>query len=167
MSTSELTLLARAQVVKYCRLAPAAIWLFDYFLTFEDEVRVVWGSARLSAVHVLFVIVRYLPVAVLVCAAYGRELTGKRSSILQCSQVYKGLAVMMVFSTILAEGLHHDMRYLSKANAAFFYSFVAPSGRGTMAQQQIGEGGPDNISSCRHPPHSALRASQACASSCL
>ncbi|KIJ12118.1 hypothetical protein PAXINDRAFT_101349 [Paxillus involutus ATCC 200175] len=115
MSTSESTLLARAQVVKYyrCRfsgtivdagadvssvpVAPAAIWLFDYFLTLEDEVRMMWGSARLSVVHVLFVVVRYLPVAVLVCAAY--------DSIDPHLEVYRGLAATIVVSTIFAEAL--------------------------------------------------------------
>ncbi|KAF8836332.1 hypothetical protein BDN67DRAFT_1072023 [Paxillus ammoniavirescens] len=122
MSTSELALLARAQVVKYCRLAPAAIWLFDYFLTLEDEVRLIWRSARFSLVHVLFAVIRYLPVAVLVCAAYGSIYP--HLEIETCSQVYKGLAAMIVILTILAEGLYRDKEYLPKTNATFFAALL-------------------------------------------
>ncbi|KAF9220255.1 hypothetical protein BS17DRAFT_351761 [Gyrodon lividus] len=103
MSTSELTLLARAQVMKYCRLAPAALWFFDYFLTFEDEVRIMWGSARLSAVHVLFFVVRYLPIAALVCAAY--YSVGPHLEMEACLQVYKGLGGILLVSLILSEAL--------------------------------------------------------------
>ncbi|KIJ14492.1 hypothetical protein PAXINDRAFT_100001 [Paxillus involutus ATCC 200175] len=104
MSTSELTVLARAQVVKYCRLAPAALWLFDYFLTLQDEVRVMWSSASLNAVHVLFFIVRYLPVAAVICAALdsiGPQLETESASAL----VYKGLGAILLVLSILSEAL--------------------------------------------------------------
>ncbi|KAF9218770.1 hypothetical protein BS17DRAFT_790733 [Gyrodon lividus] len=103
MSTDELTLLARAQVVKYCRLAPAALWFFDYFLTFEDEVRIMWRSVHLSPVHVLFFVVRYLPVAALVCAAY--DSIGPHLQMEACLQVYKGLGAILLVLLILAEAL--------------------------------------------------------------
>jgi len=95
--------LARAQVVKYCRLAPAALWLFDYFLTLQDEVRVMWGSASLNAVHVLFFIVRYLPVAAVICAAL--DSIGPHLETESCLRVYKGLGAILLVLLILSEAL--------------------------------------------------------------
>ncbi|KAH7915839.1 hypothetical protein BJ138DRAFT_1235924, partial [Hygrophoropsis aurantiaca] len=59
---------------KYCRLAPAALWIYEYCLTFNDEFRFVWcrrpNSSRGSLSQACFIIPRYLPVATSICAIY-------------------------------------------------------------------------------------------------
>jgi len=92
-----------------------------------------WGSARLSVVHVLFAVIRYLPVAVLVCAAY--DSIDPHLEIETCSQVYKGLASMIVVLTMIAEALlllrtlalWHNNRWVKAVLITLYLLFVTIS----------------------------------------
>ncbi|KAH7927682.1 hypothetical protein BV22DRAFT_263777 [Leucogyrophana mollusca] len=58
------------QIVMYCRLAPVALWAFEYLLTLDDEGRVMWNGCSWNRFHFLFVATRYLPIVALVCLIY-------------------------------------------------------------------------------------------------
>ncbi|KAG2134655.1 hypothetical protein BD769DRAFT_461130 [Suillus cothurnatus] len=63
-------LLHTQQTVKYLRVAPAAIWILDYFLTLEHEVRLYSSMNCWSVAIVLFILSRYAPVAWIISEIY-------------------------------------------------------------------------------------------------
>ncbi|KAH7915840.1 hypothetical protein BJ138DRAFT_879992 [Hygrophoropsis aurantiaca] len=79
ISPDVLVSLLHIKTVKYCRLAPAALWIYEYCLTFNDEFRFVWcqrpNSSRGNIIQACFVILRYLPIATSICAIYGALMT--------------------------------------------------------------------------------------------
>ncbi|KAH7910497.1 hypothetical protein BJ138DRAFT_101451 [Hygrophoropsis aurantiaca] len=68
-TSSDIVLDKRLQMVMYCRLAPVALWGFEYLLTLDDEIRTMWTpcSRYWTRFHFLFIITRYLPIVSLVC----------------------------------------------------------------------------------------------------
>jgi len=52
--------------LKIYAISMTALWVYDYFLTLEDEVAYAWKSKK-KLIFVLFLITRYLPVLYLVC----------------------------------------------------------------------------------------------------
>ncbi|KAH7927630.1 hypothetical protein BV22DRAFT_260458 [Leucogyrophana mollusca] len=97
----DLVLLLHYQIVKYCRLAPAALWLFEYCLTFDDELRFVWGRCRWNFVHVLFIITRYLPAAALICVNY--DALAPRMEMQTCLNLNRAGDLMPTISTMATD----------------------------------------------------------------
>ncbi|KAG2104359.1 uncharacterized protein F5147DRAFT_265352 [Suillus discolor] len=58
------------QTSKYLRVAPAAIWILDYFLTFEHEVRLFSNISCWNIVPVMFILARYVPVLWIITEIY-------------------------------------------------------------------------------------------------
>ncbi|KAG2340523.1 hypothetical protein BDR05DRAFT_991504 [Suillus weaverae] len=65
-----MVLLHTQQTVKYLRVAPAAVWTLDYFLTLEHEVRLFSSMGCWSIAAVMFIITRYAPIAWIVSEIY-------------------------------------------------------------------------------------------------
>ncbi|KAA1476597.1 hypothetical protein DENSPDRAFT_933153 [Dentipellis sp. KUC8613] len=62
-------LLLLARVNTYFDLIPVALLIYDYFLTFSDEVELIWYS-RWSITKILFFLNRYVPFVDIVIAVY-------------------------------------------------------------------------------------------------
>ncbi|KAJ8586114.1 hypothetical protein M405DRAFT_823869 [Rhizopogon salebrosus TDB-379] len=74
-----MVLLHTQQTVKYFRVAPAAVWVLDYCLTFEHEVRLFTSMGRWSIATVMFVIARYSPIVWIVSIIYVTLRVGQQS----------------------------------------------------------------------------------------
>ncbi|KAG2104356.1 uncharacterized protein F5147DRAFT_762107 [Suillus discolor] len=61
------------QTIKYLQVAPAAIWILDYFLTFEHEVRLFSNISCWNIVTVMFILARYAPVIWIITQIYPAE----------------------------------------------------------------------------------------------
>ncbi|EGO02846.1 hypothetical protein SERLA73DRAFT_158589 [Serpula lacrymans var. lacrymans S7.3] len=69
--TSSQEFLSDLQITKYFNVAFLGIWVLDYCVTFEDEVRWVWGR-KWDYTRLIFIFSRYLPffaVIVTICVA--------------------------------------------------------------------------------------------------
>lgn len=49
----------RVRAVQYLTVAGASIFVYDYFLTFPAELRLIWQSKQLSLAKLAYVINRY------------------------------------------------------------------------------------------------------------
>ncbi|KAG2048129.1 hypothetical protein BDR06DRAFT_790551 [Suillus hirtellus] len=58
------------QTVEYLRVAPAAVWILDYFLTFEHEVHLFSNMSCWNLVTVMFILARYAPVVWIITEIY-------------------------------------------------------------------------------------------------
>ncbi|KIK36853.1 hypothetical protein CY34DRAFT_490647 [Suillus luteus UH-Slu-Lm8-n1] len=65
-----MVLLHTQQTVKYLRVAPAAIWILDYFLTLEHEVRLFSSIGCWNIATVMFIVTRYAPVVWIISEIY-------------------------------------------------------------------------------------------------
>ncbi|KAG1847086.1 hypothetical protein C8R48DRAFT_418948 [Suillus tomentosus] len=85
------------QTVKYLQVAPAAIWILDYFLTFEHEVRLLSNISCWNIVTVMFILARYAPVIWIITQIY---LTLSPYSAETCLIVYttSGTSLFLVMS---------------------------------------------------------------------
>ncbi|KIJ59277.1 hypothetical protein HYDPIDRAFT_33347 [Hydnomerulius pinastri MD-312] len=99
----ELKLLANQQIVKYCRVAPAALWTLDYLLTFEHEVRLMTAKNRWTVTHALFLMTRYFPVIGFVCAIY--DAITPHLQLSACFSLYKTTGCVLFFVMLATEGL--------------------------------------------------------------
>ncbi|KAH7924961.1 hypothetical protein BV22DRAFT_470471 [Leucogyrophana mollusca] len=114
-------LLQRLQIVMYCRLAPVALWVFEYFLTLDDEIRFMWSKRHWNQVHVLFVITRYLPIMAMVCLIY--ETLPSYLAMETCWQMYQiggwtSVLIMVATEALLllrTLALWHENRTLKAA----------------------------------------------------
>ncbi|KAG2048131.1 hypothetical protein BDR06DRAFT_790663 [Suillus hirtellus] len=90
------------QTIKYLQVAPAAIWILDYFLTFEHEVRLFSNTSCWNIVTVMFILARYTPVIWVITQIY---LTLSPYSAETCLIVYttSGTSLFLIMSA--AEGL--------------------------------------------------------------
>ncbi|KAG2048125.1 hypothetical protein BDR06DRAFT_790457 [Suillus hirtellus] len=77
---------AAQQTAKYLRVAPAAIWILDYFLTFEHEVRLFSNINCWNIVIVMFILARYAPVIWVITEIY---LTLSPHSAETCLTLYR------------------------------------------------------------------------------
>ncbi|KIM60402.1 hypothetical protein SCLCIDRAFT_947280 [Scleroderma citrinum Foug A] len=94
--------LYQQQVIKYFRVAPIAIWVFDHFLTLADEVRLLSGSKRrLCITHVLYIPTRYFPLLGSLCATYIVTTRPKAT----CVALYRTAEIVLYFGMVAAEGL--------------------------------------------------------------
>jgi len=93
---------AAQQTVKYLRVAPAAIWIFDYLLTSEHEVRLFSNMSCWNIVTAMFILARYAPVLWIITEIY---LTLSPHSAEMCVTLYRtsGASLFLIMSA--AEGL--------------------------------------------------------------
>jgi len=97
-----MVLLHTQQTVKYFRVAPAAIWAFDYCLTFEHEVRLFSSVGHWSFATVMFFVARYSPIVWIVSDTY---VTLWPQSVQTCLATYRAAGTSMFFILVATEGL--------------------------------------------------------------
>ncbi|EIW81606.1 hypothetical protein CONPUDRAFT_144308 [Coniophora puteana RWD-64-598 SS2] len=90
------------QIVKYCRVAPVALWAFEYLLTLDDEVENIWKAQQWSYTHGIFFTVRYLPVVSFLCANF-YALMGLEMDM--CLRVYKAYFSTLLILVVTTEGV--------------------------------------------------------------
>ncbi|KAG1896587.1 uncharacterized protein F5891DRAFT_1053389 [Suillus fuscotomentosus] len=90
------------QTFKYLQVAPAAIWILDYFLTFEHEVRLFSNMSCWNIVTVMFILARYAPVIWIITQIY---LTLSPCSPETCLIVNTTSGTSLFFIMSAAEGL--------------------------------------------------------------
>jgi len=90
------------QTFKYLQVAPAAIWILDYFLTFEHEVRLFSNISCWNIVTVMFILARYAPVTWIITQIY---LTLSPCSLETCLTVNTTSGTSLFFIMSAAEGL--------------------------------------------------------------
>lgn len=107
MSTASQTYfrwLYQQQVIKYCRVAPISIWVLDYFLTLDDEIRLLSvGYQNWSLAHLLYMPTRYFPIVGSLCSAYNAL---QRIHIEPtCVALYRTAEIVLSFAMVASEGL--------------------------------------------------------------
>ncbi|KAI6022013.1 hypothetical protein EDC04DRAFT_346229 [Pisolithus marmoratus] len=95
--------LYQQQVIKYCRVAPISIWVFDFFLTLDDEIRLLTRTKRWGLTHVLYIPTRYFPIIGSVCAAYNALVTTRPEE--ACVALYRTAEIILYFGMLTSEGL--------------------------------------------------------------
>ncbi|KAJ8586115.1 hypothetical protein M405DRAFT_823870 [Rhizopogon salebrosus TDB-379] len=97
-----MVLLHTQQTVKYFRVAPAAIWAFDYCLTFEHEVRLFNSVGHWSLATVMFFVARYSPIVWIISDIY---VTLGLQSVQTCLATYRAAGTSMFLILVATEGL--------------------------------------------------------------
>lgn len=97
-----MVLLHTQQTVKYLRVAPAAIWTLDYFLTLEHEIRLFSSMSCWSVAIVMFILTRYAPVVWIISETYA---TLGRQSVETCVTSYRASGASLFLIMFAAEGL--------------------------------------------------------------
>ncbi|KAG1883924.1 hypothetical protein F4604DRAFT_228674 [Suillus subluteus] len=97
-----MVLLHTQQTIKYFRVAPAAVWAFDYCLTFEHEVRLFSSMGCWSIAHAMFIITRYVPIAWITSEIY---VTLGPQSVETCLTTYRTAGGALVLIMAATEGL--------------------------------------------------------------
>ncbi|KAG2114365.1 uncharacterized protein F5147DRAFT_679251 [Suillus discolor] len=97
-----MVLLHTLQTIKYFRVAPAAVWAFDYCLTFEHEVRLFSTMGRLNIASVMFIITRYAPIVWIISEIY---VTVGPQSVEACLTTYRTAGGSLVLIMLSTEGL--------------------------------------------------------------
>ncbi|KAG1810950.1 uncharacterized protein BJ212DRAFT_1377076, partial [Suillus subaureus] len=97
-----MVLLHTQQTVKYFRVAPAAVWVFDYCLTFEHEIRLFSSMGRWNIAHAMFIITRYAPIAWFTSEIY---VTLGPESVETCLTTYRTAGGALVLIMVATEGL--------------------------------------------------------------
>ncbi|KAG1739389.1 uncharacterized protein EDB91DRAFT_380977 [Suillus paluster] len=97
-----MVLLHTQQTIKYFRVAPAAVWAFDYCLTFEHEVRLFSSTGRWSIAPVMFIITRYAPIVWIISEIY---VTLGPQSVETCLTTYRAAGGAMALIMVATEGL--------------------------------------------------------------
>ncbi|KAI6125860.1 hypothetical protein EDD16DRAFT_1556492 [Pisolithus croceorrhizus] len=95
--------LYQQQVIKYFRVAPISIWVFDFFLTLEDEIRLLTRTKRWGLTHVLYIPTRYFPIIGSVCAVYNALVTTRPEE--TCVALYRAAEIVLYFGMLASEGL--------------------------------------------------------------
>ncbi|KAH7927628.1 hypothetical protein BV22DRAFT_260133 [Leucogyrophana mollusca] len=97
------TLSYHFQIVQYCKLAPGALWILEYLLTFDDELRLVWSRRCWNLVDILFVLTRYVPITELITANYNAFAPHEDTQ--TCTALSRAGVVMRAIATIATEML--------------------------------------------------------------
>jgi hypothetical protein len=120
-----MVLLHTQQTIKYFRVAPAAIWAFDYWLTFEHEVRLFSTMGRWNIAHGMFIITRYVPIAWITSEIY---VTLGQQSVETCLATYRAAGSTLLLIMVATEGLllmrtlalwHHNEKIKRFLSASF------------------------------------------------
>ncbi|KAH9475769.1 hypothetical protein JR316_0011328 [Psilocybe cubensis] len=85
----DMKLLHSIRFVSYFDVIAAALYIWDYLITFDMEVDLVWRS-KWNTMKVLFLVQRYLPFADTVFLVLFQKV-GRNLSISDCQQVYQAL----------------------------------------------------------------------------
>ncbi|KAG1847887.1 hypothetical protein F4604DRAFT_137368 [Suillus subluteus] len=89
------------QTAKYCNVAGLGVLIFDYFLTFEPEVRLTWNR-RWNVTRVLFIISRYMAFVAAGMTSYAAIATRANEN---CSNFSRASNAIHIISIVAAEGL--------------------------------------------------------------
>ncbi|KAG6334240.1 hypothetical protein ID866_4846 [Astraeus odoratus] len=95
--------LYQQQVIKYCRVAPISIWIFDFFLTLDGEVRLLNRKKRWGLTHLLYIPTRYFPLLGSLCSAYNALVTTRPEA--TCVALYRTAQIVLYFGMLGSEGL--------------------------------------------------------------
>lgn len=97
-----MVLLHTQQTIKYFRVAPAAVWAFDYCLTFEHEARLFSSIGRWHIAPVMFIVTRYAPIAWIISEIY---VTVGPPSTETCLTTYRTAGGALFLIMVATEGL--------------------------------------------------------------
>jgi hypothetical protein len=97
-----MVLLHTQQTSKYFRVAPAAVWVLDYLLTLEHEVRLFSSMGHWNIATVMFIVARYAPIAWIVSEIY---VTIGPQSLQMCLNTYRTAGVSLILIILATEGL--------------------------------------------------------------
>ncbi|KAI9462100.1 hypothetical protein HD554DRAFT_2128293 [Boletus coccyginus] len=95
--------LRKQQTIKYCRVAPLSIWMFDYLLTFEEEVRLMNNKGSWGITHVLYIPTRFFPLIGSLCAVYNALVLTR--PLATCIALYRIAEITLFLGMFAAEGL--------------------------------------------------------------
>ncbi|EGO05337.1 hypothetical protein SERLA73DRAFT_129244 [Serpula lacrymans var. lacrymans S7.3] len=98
--TNPSVFLSELQTTNYMNVAGLAIWVFDYILSFDYEVRWVWGR-KWDFMRVLFTLSRYVTFSAAIMTVYAAVHTQRGN----CVPFSTGSAVIYVLCVVFAEGL--------------------------------------------------------------
>ncbi|KAG1729004.1 hypothetical protein EDB19DRAFT_1913545 [Suillus lakei] len=84
------------------KVAPAAVWAFDYCLTLEHEVRLFSSIGGWSIAPVMFVVTRYAPIMWIISEVY---VTLGPQSVETCLTTYRTAGGALVLIMVATEGL--------------------------------------------------------------
>ncbi|KAG2141419.1 uncharacterized protein EDB93DRAFT_1159785 [Suillus bovinus] len=90
------------QTIKYLRVAPTAIWILDYLLTLEHEVRLFSSIRCWSIVTAMFIVARYAPIAWIISEIYATLMP---QSVETCLTSYRISGASLFLIMLSAEGL--------------------------------------------------------------
>ncbi|KIJ65231.1 hypothetical protein HYDPIDRAFT_27951 [Hydnomerulius pinastri MD-312] len=97
---------AQQDVIEYFRVAPLALWVYDYLLTLGDEVHLMTSNEKWSITHLLFISARYFPAIVCASAIYsGQGLHSLPHPFSPCVTLYQVAETFMYVGMGAAEGL--------------------------------------------------------------
>ncbi|KAF7367473.1 hypothetical protein MSAN_00810200 [Mycena sanguinolenta] len=117
------TIIYNLQVVRYVDVASVAILVFDYALTFEREVSLIWRS-KWSLPKVLFLLSRYSTVLDVPLVLY-YSITPV-VSVQHCAQLHEGVSWGTVFGISVAEAILLVRTYaLSGAKRSVLITFTS------------------------------------------
>ncbi|KIJ59280.1 hypothetical protein HYDPIDRAFT_118706 [Hydnomerulius pinastri MD-312] len=119
-----------AQIIKYCRVAPCAIWILDYLLTFDDELQSMRVKERWRSARILFLISRYMPVIGGGLSLYAATLPPMEEY--KCFPLYGISGVNFLITILATEGLlfirtwalWHDSRRMRTFITAVFSGLI-------------------------------------------
>ncbi|KAG1772586.1 hypothetical protein EV702DRAFT_618503 [Suillus placidus] len=108
-------LVGRCQIVAYVEVASAAALLFDFCITFDSEVRWIWGR-KWGIMRIAFIISRYLPVGTIAMYLfYGVEST--RGGIPNSGMYIAIIGTMNALGAVAADGQYQlQVKSLSTRN---------------------------------------------------
>ncbi|TCD64263.1 hypothetical protein EIP91_004302 [Steccherinum ochraceum] len=92
--------LLNLNVVPLTTVALTALLVYDYILTFDSEVNLIWSS-NWSTVKVLFVLTRYLPFSDMFLVLYYQTKTGIDSE--TCKRMYFPTVWLIIIGIVVAE----------------------------------------------------------------
>ncbi|KAH7923990.1 hypothetical protein BV22DRAFT_1130177 [Leucogyrophana mollusca] len=101
MSTSEIVIASRLQIVKYFKVSGLAVLAIDYCINLDTEVTLTWNRSW-SFVRVLFVLARYLPFLDVPVDLYYSSIP---KSTALCLPLYQAASWINVVGTVTAEAL--------------------------------------------------------------
>lgn len=87
---------------KYLRVAPTAIWILDYFLTLEHEVRLFSSIGCWNIAVIMFILTRYAPVVWIITQVYA---IFRAHSTETCLTSYRISGAALFLIMLAAEGL--------------------------------------------------------------
>ncbi|KAK7064860.1 hypothetical protein R3P38DRAFT_2826787 [Favolaschia claudopus] len=116
------------QIVRYMQVSSAMLWVYDYILTINREVSLIWGS-QWSLMKILFLVSRYSAVVDLPMALY--YSMAPHIAVKHCSRLHEAISWSIFVGISVAEVILVVRTYaLSGCNryALFIFLFLWASG---------------------------------------